>query len=359
MLKKCKICGYRFKDKSEIICPECFTSRESDFTCNDFSDDLHSHKIDSESQDRFSRKKINSEEKSFIDTQRENEESSSAMKSTYSAENTIDKPNFDYSVYNKQNQSSNNKYNNSQNNYSDNHGNYNNNFDNTNNNQTTDVDINKMLNYHSDNQTYMGKSRNGGKGTKGCLFLILFLIVIGPILFSIINIAIARIDFKHNSDAYDNKKPTYDADFYDDEYYSYDNDQYKLSLANVDLHQISSSEYSDIFDENEYLINIYNDDITYGNFYYIKTDILLDKLDDDFNGKLSMASLSAYSDDGELLFDCTLLDCIYVSDYDISECKFLIPECDNFTIHADIEIENGDSYGFAQINVPFEDIEKW
>lgn len=45
MRYKCKFCGYRFKDKDERICPECFTAREDDISCGQYSDDLHSHEI--------------------------------------------------------------------------------------------------------------------------------------------------------------------------------------------------------------------------------------------------------------------------------------------------------------------------
>ena len=33
---KCRICGYRFKSDDEIICPECFTARDEDISCNSF-----------------------------------------------------------------------------------------------------------------------------------------------------------------------------------------------------------------------------------------------------------------------------------------------------------------------------------
>lgn len=43
MKKKCKICGYVFKDKDEAICPECFTAREDDISCYKYSHDDHCH----------------------------------------------------------------------------------------------------------------------------------------------------------------------------------------------------------------------------------------------------------------------------------------------------------------------------
>lgn len=42
---KCRICGYHFKSDDEIICPECFTARDEDISCNSLSDDLHSHDL--------------------------------------------------------------------------------------------------------------------------------------------------------------------------------------------------------------------------------------------------------------------------------------------------------------------------
>lgn len=43
MGNKCKICGYRFKSKDEAICPECFTAREDDISCERYSASEHAH----------------------------------------------------------------------------------------------------------------------------------------------------------------------------------------------------------------------------------------------------------------------------------------------------------------------------
>ena len=43
MGNKCKICGYRFKSKDEAICPECFTARDDDISCERYSASEHSH----------------------------------------------------------------------------------------------------------------------------------------------------------------------------------------------------------------------------------------------------------------------------------------------------------------------------
>lgn len=44
MTRKCKICGYVFKNKDEVICPECLTARDDDISCDNYSKDLHEHK---------------------------------------------------------------------------------------------------------------------------------------------------------------------------------------------------------------------------------------------------------------------------------------------------------------------------
>lgn len=43
MNKKCRICGYRFKSADENICPECFTARENDISCEHYSYSVLSH----------------------------------------------------------------------------------------------------------------------------------------------------------------------------------------------------------------------------------------------------------------------------------------------------------------------------
>ena len=43
MGNKCKICGYRFRSKDEAICPECFTARDDDISCERYSASEHSH----------------------------------------------------------------------------------------------------------------------------------------------------------------------------------------------------------------------------------------------------------------------------------------------------------------------------
>lgn len=85
MRYKCKFCGYRFKDRDERICPECFTAREDDISCGQFSDDLHSHEIFG---DRYSRNDYGSSENdtfkeeriSFVEEERREEQQSKIAK---------------------------------------------------------------------------------------------------------------------------------------------------------------------------------------------------------------------------------------------------------------------------------------
>ena len=78
---KCRMCGYRFKD-NEDICPECFTSRDDDISCEQFSTEEHSHgngfytTHDSDIYDEFS-------EKSFIDEQKQAENEDPIPNATY------------------------------------------------------------------------------------------------------------------------------------------------------------------------------------------------------------------------------------------------------------------------------------
>lgn len=88
--KKCAICGYKFKDKDEVICPECFTARDNDISYNRYTDDLHSHRygydekkseINNSDNDIF--EEFENKEGSFIEEQREDEAENPIPSSTY------------------------------------------------------------------------------------------------------------------------------------------------------------------------------------------------------------------------------------------------------------------------------------
>ncbi|MBR6044661.1 MAG: hypothetical protein IKP47_03390 [Ruminococcus sp.] len=90
---KCRICGYRFKS-GEDICPECFTARDDDISCDQFSHDEHSHVqgyptggSQSDIYDEFG-------EKSFVDEQREDEASDPIPGSTYTGHGAASGPGY-------------------------------------------------------------------------------------------------------------------------------------------------------------------------------------------------------------------------------------------------------------------------
>ena len=90
MKKKCAVCGYRFKDKDEVICPECLTAREDDISCSRYSDDLHSHayeyekrEFESDNPENDIFEEFENKEESFIEEQREDEAENPIPSSTY------------------------------------------------------------------------------------------------------------------------------------------------------------------------------------------------------------------------------------------------------------------------------------
>lgn len=88
MANKCRICGYRFKSKDEVICPECFTAREEDISCGSYSDDLHDRSHGADVRRNFSSTSENDifeeyEHASFIDEQRKDEANDPVPSSTY------------------------------------------------------------------------------------------------------------------------------------------------------------------------------------------------------------------------------------------------------------------------------------
>ena len=85
---KCRICGYRFKSDDEIICPECFTARDEDISCNSFSGDLHSHDLraDNEQDGWFGQSEndtFKEEKNDFVAEERKEEARDDNFQSTY------------------------------------------------------------------------------------------------------------------------------------------------------------------------------------------------------------------------------------------------------------------------------------
>ena len=48
--KKCKVCGYKFQKVDGDICPECLSAREDTISCEDLSEEDHSHEEFGESR---------------------------------------------------------------------------------------------------------------------------------------------------------------------------------------------------------------------------------------------------------------------------------------------------------------------
>lgn len=85
MNNKCRFCGYRFRDKDEQICPECFTAREEDISCGVFGEDEHSHYMTSRDLEResmlFSRNDTFKESRNeFLEDERRQENRSNAAR---------------------------------------------------------------------------------------------------------------------------------------------------------------------------------------------------------------------------------------------------------------------------------------
>ncbi len=85
MAYKCKFCGYRFKNKDEQICPECFTARDADISCDTFSKQENSHeRIDDRffrGDDLFTRNDtFKEEENEFLKEERQEESHTNASR---------------------------------------------------------------------------------------------------------------------------------------------------------------------------------------------------------------------------------------------------------------------------------------
>ena len=95
--RKCRICGYRFRG-NEDICPECFTARDDDISCNQFSNSEHSHGSGlstTESSDVYDEFK----ERSFIDEQRSEEAKDPIPSSTYGSRQGTPPPTYAQQSY--------------------------------------------------------------------------------------------------------------------------------------------------------------------------------------------------------------------------------------------------------------------
>lgn len=161
MRNKCKVCGYRFHDKNELICPECFTSRQEEMECRDFSDDLHSHNrgiSDSFSRNDYTTPNTDSfkEDNSFIEQERRSESKNENFRSD---ENVHTQNNFTQSFsYNAGNNTENFRNNNRQTNFVPN--------------RSFDPNIPVQTNYSNSSCT------KGKKTSGGCTLAIIIAVII-------------------------------------------------------------------------------------------------------------------------------------------------------------------------------------
>ena len=106
--RKCRICGYRFRD-NEDICPECFTARDDDISCEQFGRDEHSHDAGfstTESSDVYRE----FSEKSFVDEQRKEEANDPIPSATYGGKQGTPPPTYAQQSYTSRGAAPNNFY---------------------------------------------------------------------------------------------------------------------------------------------------------------------------------------------------------------------------------------------------------
>lgn len=164
---KCRICGYRFKSDDEIICPECFTARDEDISCNSFSDDLHSHDLraDNEQDGWFGQSEndtFKEEKNDFVSEERKEEARDENFQSTYTPpKNPTPPPSYSNSRAEKLA---------ALNNYSQQRTSYN-------------RPNNSSYSFNATNINHSNK-KNGGKGCVTAVVIIIILMSVIPTLFS-------------------------------------------------------------------------------------------------------------------------------------------------------------------------------
>lgn len=192
---KCRICGYRFKSDDEIICPECFTARDEDISCNSFSDDLHSHDLraDNEQDGWFGQSEndtFKEEKNDFVSEERKEESKDENFQSTYTPPKSPTPP-PSYSASRAEKLAA-------LNNYSQQRTSYN-------------RPNNSSYSFSATNINHSNK-KNGGKGCVTAVVIIIILMSVIPTLFGFLS-----------SKLISNRYDDYDYD-YDDTYSEADND---------------------------------------------------------------------------------------------------------------------------------------
>ena len=194
---KCRICGYHFKSDDEIICPECFTARDEDISCNSLSDDLHSHDLraDNEQDGWFGQSEndtFKEEKNDFVSEERKEEARDENFQSTYTPpKNPTPPPSYSNSRAEKLA---------ALNNYSQQRTSY-------------SRPNNSSYSFNATNINHSNK-KNGGKGCATAVVVIIILMAILPTI-------IGFVSSKIISSKYDDYNYDYD---YDDTYSEADDD---------------------------------------------------------------------------------------------------------------------------------------
>lgn len=340
MNKKCKVCGYKFKSSDEIICPECFTSREDDISCNRYTDDLHTHSCgynsdnsntDNSGNDIF--EEFDNKERSFIDDQRGDEADNPIPSSTYSK--SLYGLSSDMSSRQQKLEALKNtgsfSSNSAPGNYSDRS--FNSGF---NSQQPFGYKPNEAINFQS--VKFNSKKRN-----QGCLISLIcgFLI---PLL------VIVTAKFKNvNNDKYDYR---YDHDFNID--YSFVEPDISLpdmSIADFpDLHSanyessdgsftltLSNAEKFNLISLGENADNVILHDESYSNkeWRFVEFDLSINNTD-----KILIDNVKITADDigGNIISEGTIINYNGYDGY-YENCQFIVPS-DAFTININIPVEN-------------------
>lgn len=188
---KCRICGYHFKSDDEIICPECFTARDEDISCNSLSDDLHSHDLRADNEQdgwfgQFENDTFKEEKNDFVSEERKEEARDENFQSTYTPpKNPTPPPSYSNSRAEKLA---------ALNNYSQQRTSYN-------------RPNNSSYSFNATNINHSNK-KNGGKGCATAVVVIIILMAILPTI-------IGFVSSKIFSSKYDDYNYDYD---YDDTY---------------------------------------------------------------------------------------------------------------------------------------------
>lgn len=367
MTKKCKICGYRFKSKDEVICPECFTARDDNLDCNRYTDDLHSHAYGFDAEkSRFESSKNDNDifdeykNESFVEEQREDEKENPIPDSTFNK----DQLEAQRKKYEDQYQSTRQ--------------------------QKLDALKNAASNIPNSAQPYVHikSSYNGGKSTlrwttgtatdddktyvnvnnnytqmqnrkssRGCLVAIGVFMIVMFLMPTIFGIIIALVD--NSDDVYD---------FTDDD----DDYSYSYSFSGIDMPDVTVPDadrfmavdyesedgsftatvcdgvkYSTLIDINTASQNtnvtLYDDDVRNEKWTFRTFDLFIDSVDDTHTLLIDGARADFYDVQDNLIASCSIIDSVPQSD-GYSMCSILVPEnVFKMYVTVPVNVDSGDN----------------